>query len=122
VWRQLDHPHILPFIGVMAWPVTNAMHHCLVSPWMANGSLQEFMRSDQFDSYLDGPRFVGYLVIVTRSTFLIGWRKQLFEVSEGLIYLHSQKVVHGDLNDVGISSVHAFHFLTGSLFAVEHLH
>jgi hypothetical protein len=56
---------ILPFIGVVTWPTAHAhaLHHCLVSPWMANGSLREFMRSEKFDPYLDGPRFVRHLPI-----------------------------------------------------------
>jgi serine/threonine protein kinase len=73
---------------------------------MANGTLREFMHSDQFNPYLDGPRLVRYHLSFSGLTY--DWvSEQLLELAEGLMYLHSQKVAHGDLNDVGIYATYA---------------
>jgi serine/threonine protein kinase len=98
IWRQLDHPYILPLIGV--WAMTPE-HYYLISPWMSYGTLKEFMRSFNFWPYVDSSRLVSDELGFT-TIFLQGTR-QLIEVSEALVYLHAQKVVHGDLNDVSIS-------------------
>ena len=42
VWRQLFHCNVLPFYGVYHLE-NNSSTVCLVSPWMENGSLQQFL-------------------------------------------------------------------------------
>lgn len=37
MWRQLSHPHILPFLGVDK--VTFDGHLCMVAPFMQNGNV-----------------------------------------------------------------------------------
>jgi serine/threonine protein kinase len=43
LWKELDHPNILPFLGV-----DMTLRHpscCLVSPWMKNGSVLAFIKA-----------------------------------------------------------------------------
>jgi serine/threonine protein kinase len=40
IWRQLSHPNLLPFFGL--YYVDSRL--CLVSPWMENGHLLQFLR------------------------------------------------------------------------------
>jgi serine/threonine protein kinase len=47
VCRNLSHANILPFLGVSA---TESQPLCLVSKWMPNGNISEFLKRDgQFD-------------------------------------------------------------------------
>jgi serine/threonine protein kinase len=39
VWRQLKHPHILPFLGVDMETFESGGLFCLVSPWLTGGTL-----------------------------------------------------------------------------------
>ena len=42
-WKHLRHPNILPLIGVT---VSN-QRFAMVSAWMENGNINEFVRKDQ---------------------------------------------------------------------------
>jgi Protein tyrosine and serine/threonine kinase len=42
-WRQLSHPNVLPFYGVHFLEDTLEIRFCLVSPWMENGNIVEFL-------------------------------------------------------------------------------
>ncbi|KAG6909116.1 hypothetical protein DXG01_001990 [Tephrocybe rancida] len=74
VWGQLFHPNVLPFYGI---------HHladhdkslCLVSPWMPNGNIRDF---------LDGKPHADRTLLIS-------------DVAAGLKYLHESAIVHGDL-------------------------
>ena len=41
MWKSLRHPNVLPLIGV-TMPET---HFAMVSEWMADGNIKEFMRT-----------------------------------------------------------------------------
>lgn len=43
IWRQLSHPNILPFYGVHFLDTLLDRRVCLVSPWMENGNVVEFL-------------------------------------------------------------------------------
>ncbi|KAK7045987.1 hypothetical protein VNI00_006982 [Paramarasmius palmivorus] len=78
LWRMLKHPFVLPFLGVD--PDTFPGMFCLVSPYMANGTiLNHLLKSGGIDVDL-----------------------RLSEIAQGLSYLHSQSVVHGDLRGANI--------------------
>ncbi|KAJ7442177.1 kinase-like domain-containing protein, partial [Mycena galericulata] len=73
VWRELHHPHILPFIGIDRESFSSSL--CMVSPWMGHGTVLVYLENH-------GRGKVD---------------KMLFEIAQGLQYLHSRNIVHGDL-------------------------
>ncbi|KZT37802.1 kinase-like protein [Sistotremastrum suecicum HHB10207 ss-3] len=81
VWSMLDHDNILPFLGFCDFqgapimPRNSLASMCPVSPWMKNGSAPRYIR--------DNPH-------VDRVALLLG-------IAKGLSYLHSRKIIHGDL-------------------------
>ncbi|KAF7354934.1 Protein kinase domain-containing protein [Mycena sanguinolenta] len=77
IWRQLSHPNLLPFFGL--YMLDNRL--CLISPWMDNGDLKDFLKNAPAD--------------IDRISLMV-------DVARGLEYLHSQDVVHGDLKPVNI--------------------
>ncbi|KAJ7799288.1 kinase-like domain-containing protein [Mycena olivaceomarginata] len=72
IWRQLCHPNLLPFFGL--YYLENRL--CLVSPWMENGNIMEFLK-------FDPPHSIRLSLIL--------------DVALGLEYLHEINIVHGDL-------------------------
>ncbi|KAJ3972535.1 TKL/TKL-ccin protein kinase [Lentinula raphanica] len=81
VWKQLKHPNILPLYGVTSG---FGPYNSLVCPWMENGSVSRYMEK------------WGDLLSMTDRLQL------LCEVAEGLHYLHSRGIVHGDLTGSNI--------------------
>ncbi|KAJ7141940.1 kinase-like domain-containing protein [Mycena crocata] len=78
VWKELDHPNILRFIGVDR--ETFAPSVGMVSPWMANGNILQYLDSHGRDDV----------------------NKLLFDIARGLQYLHSRNIVHGDLRAANV--------------------
>ncbi|KAJ7490138.1 kinase-like domain-containing protein [Mycena galericulata] len=78
VWKDLHHPNILTFIGIDRESFPTSL--CMVSPWMEHGTVLNYLKDH-------GRENVG---------------KLLFEVAQGLQYLHSHNVVHGDLRGANI--------------------
>ncbi|KAJ7770552.1 kinase-like domain-containing protein [Mycena metata] len=77
VWRGLHHPHILPFIGIDRDTFPSL---AIVSPWMEQGTvLNHLDRHGRAD--VD---------------------KLLFQIAQGIGYLHSRNIVHGDLRGANI--------------------
>ncbi|TFK48873.1 kinase-like protein [Heliocybe sulcata] len=74
VWRQLRHPHILPFLGMHPSPNSNPY---LVSPWMERGNMMTCRRQNMF--------------------LEADIHRLLDEIAQGLFYLHSENIVHGDI-------------------------
>jgi serine/threonine protein kinase len=53
-WRQLSHPNLLPFYGIYFLEDTLETRFCLVSPWMENGNVVEFLaRQNYMAPYTD---------------------------------------------------------------------
>ncbi|KAF7360269.1 Protein kinase domain-containing protein [Mycena venus] len=77
IWRQLSHPNLLPFFGV--YYLESRL--CLVSPWMSNGHVLEFLVKAPPDT--------------DRVSLIL-------DVAMGLEYLHGKHVVHGDLKGMNI--------------------
>ncbi|ORZ36389.1 kinase-like domain-containing protein, partial [Catenaria anguillulae PL171] len=71
VWSRLQHPHILPLLGVCLM----ADVPFLVMPLMAGGDLPTFTKDKSAQDQL----------------------RALHETAQGVAYLHSQKIFHGDL-------------------------
>ncbi|KAF4569714.1 hypothetical protein EYR40_008693 [Pleurotus pulmonarius] len=77
VWQHLKHPNVLPFIGI---DPENFESLCIVSPWMENGTALSYLK-------LNGYNDVDLM---------------LYGIGQGLAYLHSLEVVHGDLRGANI--------------------
>ncbi|KAJ6589507.1 kinase-like domain-containing protein [Mycena capillaripes] len=77
IWRQLSHPNLLPFFGL--YYLDSRL--CLVSPWMENGHLMEFLSNAPAD--------------IKRVDLIL-------DIAMGLEYLHSEQIVHGDLKGTNI--------------------
>ncbi|THV03350.1 hypothetical protein K435DRAFT_651560 [Dendrothele bispora CBS 962.96] len=84
LWRQLNHPNVLPFLGVNVNLFTPA-RLCLISPWMENGNIIQYLTNHP-----------GHDLLCTIS-----------EIAAGLNYLHnlSPPIVHGDIRGVSISGL-----------------
>ncbi|KAF9254821.1 kinase-like protein [Marasmius fiardii PR-910] len=80
LWRQLNHPNVLPFMGIY-YLDTEQRQLCLVSPWMEQGNLVEFLKAS--DDLADR-------VLLA------------YDVACGLAHLHEAGIVHGDLKGVNI--------------------
>ncbi|KDQ18948.1 hypothetical protein BOTBODRAFT_639063 [Botryobasidium botryosum FD-172 SS1] len=106
IWRELDHPNIIPFLGL---PSINGIPH-LMSPLMQNGTADEFVKKNPH---------------VNRVHLLI-------QTAQGLEHMHMRNppIIHGDLkannvlvsedgaaclSDFGLARAHAEPSLEGAL-------
>ncbi|KAJ6476335.1 kinase-like domain-containing protein [Mycena sanguinolenta] len=78
LWKDLRHPHILPFLGIDADSFPSFL--CMVSPWMENGTVINYLKTH------------GHANI----------DRLLSEIAQGFGYLHSRDIVHGDLRGANI--------------------
>ncbi|KAG7442683.1 uncharacterized protein BT62DRAFT_935709 [Guyanagaster necrorhizus] len=76
MWKKLDHPNILPLLGVVS---DFGRYDAMICPWLDNGCVTQYME-----------RCGDLLSMTDRLQLLCG-------VVEGLKYLHSFNIVHGDL-------------------------
>ena len=88
VWKHLEHPNIAPLLGVTVDPLQ------LISDWMPGGDLTEYIVNNPEAERLS---LVGVLSPSLHETLT---STQLSDVAEGLNYLHSCNVIHGDLKAV----------------------
>jgi hypothetical protein len=58
VWRQLQHPHVLPFLGLDQRLFPDHDRISMVSPWMDNGTLCQFVKSELYSAKDDCIRLV----------------------------------------------------------------
>ncbi|KAF9647776.1 kinase-like protein [Thelephora ganbajun] len=75
-WKALCHPNVLPLLGV----TMGNKQFTMVSEWMANGNINEFVKARR-----DVNRF-----------------ELLKDVARGLIYMHGEGMIHGDLKGANI--------------------
>ncbi|KAJ7831481.1 kinase-like domain-containing protein [Mycena leptocephala] len=76
VWQYLRHPNIVPFLGVDG-TIFPGLTMAMVSPWMQQGNVLNYMTEHSPSSE--------YAITL------------LNDVIQGLMYLHSENIVHGDL-------------------------
>ncbi|KAJ7500320.1 kinase-like domain-containing protein [Mycena galericulata] len=74
IWRLLDHPNILPFLGIS---LDLGLSPALISPYCESGPIMKYLQSNTTD-----PK--------EKLQMTIG-------VANGLAYLHSHGIVHGSL-------------------------
>lgn len=107
IWKRLSHPNVLPLLGVSV--SKNPQYFRIVSEWMPNGNVTEYVGSNPEANRL-------HLVSpVTNPPWLMLMSindSQLFEVASGITYLHDLGIVHGDLKGV---RRYIFHRLVASL-------
>ncbi|KAJ6542648.1 kinase-like domain-containing protein [Mycena capillaripes] len=78
VWQTLRHEYVLPLIGIDRETFPSSF--CMVSPWMKHGTILKYL-NEHGRADVD---------------------KMLLQIAEGLAYLHSMKIVHGDLRGTNI--------------------
>ncbi|KAG0696516.1 hypothetical protein DFH29DRAFT_950612 [Suillus ampliporus] len=78
VWKRVRHECIVPLLG----STTHYSPVSLVSPWMPNGTLSSYLRRPCVESQEK--------------------YRLLHNVADGLHYLHSESVIHGDLTSLNV--------------------
>ncbi|CAL1693958.1 unnamed protein product [Somion occarium] len=104
VWTKMRHPNVVPLLGI----AKNSHLLSIVLEWYPNGSLANYISDNAAE--ID-------------SMQLYAWIKH---ASEGLAYLHSERIVHGDvqwpnilLHSSGVAQLTDFGL---SVLAYEHSH
>ena len=69
----------------------------MVSDWMMNGNINDFVKAHSDVNRLE---LVGLSSGTSLPLLTIGLTIQLADVAKGLIYIHSQGMIHGDLKGV----------------------
>ncbi|KAF9003200.1 kinase-like protein, partial [Hymenopellis radicata] len=80
IWRQLCHKNILPFYGVSEDIFASGL--CLISPWMENGNIHDFLHTHPMHDRR-------------------GW---VWDVAAGIQYLHNLDpcIIHKDIRGANI--------------------
>ncbi|KAJ7823203.1 kinase-like domain-containing protein, partial [Mycena olivaceomarginata] len=74
IWHYLRHPNIVPFIGVDTTTFP-APIMAMVSSWMSQGNVLKYIKENRLPTS----------------------RYALNDIIQGLRYLHSENILHGDL-------------------------
>ncbi|KAJ7238886.1 kinase-like domain-containing protein [Mycena rebaudengoi] len=95
IWQHLKHLYILPLLGIDRETFPSSL--CMVSPWMENGTVLKYLEEH---GRQDVDRLVCALFMPGIASSQL--HLQLWEVAQGLEYLHSRNIVHGDLRGANI--------------------
>ncbi|KDQ08691.1 hypothetical protein BOTBODRAFT_118270, partial [Botryobasidium botryosum FD-172 SS1] len=99
IWRKLDHPNIIPFLGL---PSIDGLPH-LMSPLMQNGGADDFVKKNPNANRLRLVSMLHPFIFCTTTPpyikFVAQTKPQLVQVAQGLNYPHTRDppVIHGDL-------------------------
>jgi serine/threonine protein kinase len=97
LWRQLRHQNILALIGLNISIYPNNPLPALLSPWMEYGSLRDYVKRPEYNARHDIPLIVGITSVMTE---VCADEIQLLGIAEGVQYLHSLAITHGDIKHV----------------------
>ncbi|KAF8644888.1 hypothetical protein AX14_009332 [Amanita brunnescens Koide BX004] len=86
-WRSLSHPYILPLLGIFR---DNISQMFLVSPYVENGTFSDWRTKNN-------PPVLSEI------------HRLMIEAAEGVRYIHSEGLVHGDLKGANILLDSHFH-------------
>ncbi|KAL0567780.1 serine/threonine protein kinase [Marasmius crinis-equi] len=81
LWRQLKHPNVLPFLGIYHLD-NNKKDICLVSPFMENGHLHDFLTNSRPED--------------------VHGQTLMYDIASGVVYLHDEDIIHGDLKEYNV--------------------
>jgi len=89
IWRNLDHPYILPLRGIVrtgsrSFPVAP----CLVLPYLPKGNVREVIKKPHSRNPFNKMHSLR--------------RKWVAQIACGLLYMHRQDIAHGDLRGANI--------------------
>jgi serine/threonine protein kinase len=70
----------------------------MVSPWMEHGTVMHYLKTH---GYANVDKLVSFCACSRRA---IHTEIQLYEIAQGLEYLHSRNIIHGDLRGVHMYS------------------
>ncbi len=93
IWSSLDHPNVLPLLGYVMY----GDYPALVSRWMVNGSLRNYIEMFPDTSVIRMVRgsSIIFLVLVPYSLLI-----KARGTANGLLYLHNQDIIHSDMKSV----------------------
>ena len=88
MWKHLVHPNIVRFRGAILGPPQ------LVSDWIPNRGLTGYVTVHPEKNRLE---LVGSILVVSDEVLTLC---QLYDVAQGLDYLHKHDIAHGDIKGV----------------------
>lgn len=86
ILHNLEHPNIIRLIGTSVMQLKNTLHYTLVLEYAALGTLYSFLHDIEANES-------------TRESWVVSAEiiRLIVEMLKGFAYLHSQKVLHGDV-------------------------
>lgn len=98
-WAYLKNAHLLPLLGVVLFRKQRNYSN-LVSPWIYEGkTLERFVLPGEFSTYESQCHRIVRMLLGCHLN-LHSQCPKMTGVAEGLAYLHSHQIAHGDINDV----------------------
>ena len=87
--QDLSHPNVMSLIGVC---VDSSQGPSIIMPYMANGSVLDYLKKERKDLQLNFDAEIEEIVSVRKLLL-----RMCHQISLGMSYLASQKIVHRDL-------------------------